>query len=578
MYDLIITNGFLIDGTGASRRRADVAIRAGRIVALGRFSAAEGRRVIDAEGCVVAPGIIDAHTHYDPQLTLDPYAASSCFHGVTSVVVGNCGFALAPTRPEARLGVKQIFSRVEEIDMETLDRIPWDFETFPELLAAREGNLGVNAAWYIGHSNLRLWAMGEAAYDREATEEEIETMRRSVAEAMASGAAGLSSSHSPTDLDTLDRPVPSRQSSLAELSTLACEAGSSNRGSIAYLPFSAVGGLSEADGDYLIELALESRLPVIIQGLGARSKTDAPTATWPESKAYLERARARGAAVYSLLISRPFIRPFSLAKGTTLFEGALAFDRLFTQAKSVPDRIKMLRDPDYRNAIREAVEKPNTDPDAGSTLPPPRFEQLRVNRTAHPDNQRYVGQTLAEIGRERGEAPMDSLIEIALKDDLETEILWSTDTDEWREGTQLASLHPQMIIGTSDGGAHLGRDDGAEFSSYFFRYWVREWGRWELEAAVRELTAIPASILGLTDRGILAPGYAADLVIFDPVTIGPDLKEFREDRIPGQKRWISRPVGVRATIVNGVPIVLEGEIPDDAGLPGTVLRPGLPRE
>jgi len=575
MYDLLITDGFVIDGTGASRRIADVAIQDGRIAAIGRIGRSEARRVIEAEGRVVAPGFIDPHTHYDPQLTLDPFASSSCFHGVTSVVVGNCGFALAPTRPSGREGVKQIFARVEEIDLAVLDQIPWDFETFPEFLAAREGRLGVNAAFYIGHCNVRLYAMGDDAYHRAARPDELDAMRKIVREAMAAGAAGFSSSHSPTDLDTQDRPVPSRQATHAELEALSLEVGHAQRGSIAYLPFSAVGGLSADDGELLIRLALASRLPIIIQGLGARSKVDAPTATWPQSKAYLDRARARGAAVYSLLIARPFRRPISLAVGTTMFEGALAFNRLFREARTVPERIAMLRDPAYRDAIRFSVERPNRDGSLGSTTPPPQLATLSVHRVRDGANQKWVGMGLVEIAKQLRCEPMDAMVDLALSEDLETEFLWSTDSPEWREGTFEAACHPQMLIGTSDGGAHLGRDDGAEFSSYFLRYWVREWGRFELETAIRDLTAIPAAVLGLTDRGLLLPGLAADIVIFDPETVGPDVKAIGEDRIPGQRRWASRPKGIVATIVNGVPIVLDGQIADEGARPGQVLRPGL---
>lgn len=574
MYDLIVRDGTLIDGTGATRRIADVGVRDGRIAAIGRIARSEGRREIDASGCVVAPGFIDPHTHYDPQLTLDPFASSSCFHGVTSVVASNCGFAIAPTRREHRDCVKHIFARVEEIDPAVLDRIPWDFESFPEFLAAREGRLGVNASFYLGHSNVRLWVLGEEAYERAATPDEVDAMRALVREAMAAGAAGLSSSHSATDWDALDRPVPSRLSTLDELEQLVAEVGAASRGSIAYLPASAVGGLTPDDGALLIRMALSSRLPVVIQGLGARSKTDAPTATWPKSRAYLEQARSQGAAVYSLLISRPFQRPFSLERGTTMFEGALAFHRLFREADTVEERCRMLRDPAYRDAIRESVEHPNRDPDAGPTTPPPGFGMLSVHRVRDAVHEPLVGRTIPELAAERGVAPMDAMVDLALAEDLATEFLWNTDTPEWRDGTHQASIHPQMIVGTSDGGAHLGRDDGAEFSSYFLRYWVREWGLWSLEAAVRELTAVPASILGLTDRGLVLPGLAADLTIFDPDTVGPDRKELVEDRIPGQTRWTSRPSGFRATIVNGVPIVLDGEIADEAARPGQVLRPG----
>lgn len=574
MYDLIILNGLVIDGTGISRRQADVAIKDGRIAGVGRYAASEAKRTIDAEGMVVAPGIIDTHTHYDPQLTFDPYATSSCYHGVTTVVTGNCGFAMAPLKPEDRAFMGSVFTRVEEIGTGTIAAIDWDYETFPEFIAKREGKLGVNAAFHIGHSNLRRWVMGNAASEREATDEEIGAMREIVREAMEAGAAGLSSSHSPTDLDMEDRPVPSRFSSHKELLALCEEVGESNRGTIGYLPLSAIGGLTPEDGELMIDMALAAHRPVIMQGLGARSKIEAPTATWPESEKYLEKCRSRGAAVYSLLISRPFNRPFTLSGFTSMYEGVHPFHRLFkTEGKEA--RIAMLRDPAYRDEIRHAVENPNRDPDKGSNTPPPAFNMVLVNKASLPENVALQGRRISDIAAERNMAPMDVMVEIALSEDLETEFLQNTETDEWRDGTALASRHPQMIIGTSDGGAHLGRDDNAEFTSYFFQKWVREWGTWTLEEGVRELTMLPAKILGFNGRGVLAEGYAADIMIFDPDTIGPDRKYRANDLPGGDSRWTSRPKGIKATIVNGVPIVLDGELVADCGLPGHVLRPGV---
>jgi N-acyl-D-aspartate/D-glutamate deacylase len=572
---LIISNGLVIDGTGLPRRRADVAILDGRIAGIGTFDPADADRVLDAEGRVVAPGIVDPHTHYDPQLTFEPYATSSCYHGVTTVVAGNCGFSIAPARADDRDFITQIFARVEDMSPGSLAGIPWDFETFPEFLAAREGSLGVNAAFYVGHCNIRRWVMGDASYEREATEDEIEKMCMLVREAMAAGAAGLSSTHAPTHLDSQDRPVPSRFASKDELAALVKEVGRYNGGSISYLPYSSIGGLDEADGDYLIELALASRLPVIIQGLGARSKVDAPTATWEHCKAYLERARKVGAGVYSMLMARPFNRRFSLAEHTSLFEAVFPFHRLFDEAKPVSERIAMLRDPTYRDEIRHSIENPNRDSSLGSTLPPPHLEAIQIYRASRPENQKLIGQSMVEIARERDVAPMDALVEIALSEDLDVEFVWRTESEAWKKGTYVASTHPHMIIGTSDGGAHLGRDDGAEFSSYFFRYWVREWGCWELEEAIRQMTQQPAALLGLSDRGMLLPGYAADLMIFDPDEIGPGRKEYVHDFPNGEGRWSSRPEGIYATIVNGVPIVLDGELVEGCGLPGRVLSPNV---
>ena len=572
-YDLLITNGLVVDGTGLPRRRADVAIRDGKIAGIGQFDESLADKVMDAQGRIVAPGIIDPHTHYDPQLTFDPYATSSCYHGVTTVLAGNCGFSIAPVKAEDRGFMSQIFTRVEDMAPDALEGIPWNFESFPEFLKSREGHLGVNAAFYVGHCNIRRWIMGEDSNTREATDEEITAMRALVREAMDAGAAGLSSTHAPTHLDAADRPVPSRLASRDELQALVNEVGLCNRGSISYLPYSSIGGLDEADGDYLIDLALSSRLPVIIQGLGARSKVDAPTATWENSKKYLERARHQGAGVYSMLMARPFNRRFSFAEGTGLYDGVPALARLFSEADDVASRAAMLQDSAYRDSIRDAVENPNADPDKGSTLPPPHFDVVQVYAAEKPENQELVGRSLADVAKERGIAPMDLMADVALSEDLAVEFIWRTETEEWKDGTHVASQHPNMIIGTSDGGAHLGRDDGAEFTSYFLQYWVREWGKWELEEAIRQLTQQPAALLGLSGRGMLLPGYAADIMIFDPDRIGPDKKEFVNDFPNGVGRWASRPQGVHATIVNGVPIVLDGELVEGCGYPGEVASP-----
>ena len=575
--DLAVMGGTVVDGSGLPRRRADVGVKDGRIVEVGFVDADSASEVVDADGLVVAPGIVDAHTHYDPQLTFDPYATSSCFHGVTTVLAGNCGFSIAPTRVDDRPFITQMFARVEGMSPKALEGLPWDFETFPEYLAAREGRLGVNLACYVGHSAVRRFVMGDAAQEREATDDEVAAMVRIVGEAMAAGAAGFSSSHAPTHFDSHDRPVPSRLAGDAELEALVAEAGRHNGGTIAYLPFGSIGGLDDAGEEQLIRLSLLSRMPVIIQGLGARSKVDAPTAGWDSAKRFVDEATARGAAVYSLLMAKPFDRTFTLAGGTSLYQGVLELNRLFTEAETVEERAALLRDESFRAAIRGSVDHPNKDPDKGPTLPPPHWDNLVVNQVVSSENEAFLGRSIREIAAERGvgERAMeeDVLAEIALADDLATEFVWRTESPEWREGTRLAQLDPHMLLGTSDGGAHLDRDDGAEWSSYFLRYWVREWGAWTLEEGIRQLTQWPAALLGFADRGMVRPHFAADLMVFDPETISPDRKEFVHDFPNGEGRFTSRPTGVHATIVNGVPIVRGGALVDGAGLPGQVLRP-----
>lgn len=572
-YDLVVRNGMVVDGTGLPRRRADVAVTDGVIVEVG-FVEGAGAREIDAEGRVVAPGIVDPHTHYDPQLTFEPYGTSSCFHGVTTVVAGNCGFSVAPLKPGDDEWLIQLFARVEGMDPSALQGIPFDgFESFAEYLASLDGKLGINAAFYVGHCALRRYVMGEACQEREATPEEIERMATLVRAAMEAGAAGFSSTHSPTHFDSADRPVPSRFASRQELQALVAAAGHGRGGSIAYLPESAVGGITPEDEALLIELSLAARLPVVIQGLGARSKVDAPTAGWDNAKRFVDEATEQGAAVYSMAMSKPFNRTFTLAGGTKLYEGALELNRIFTEAATVEARAALAADPAFRDAARHAVEQPNRDPAKGPTLPPPHWDVLLVNQVATPANDKLVGRTVADIAAERGVHPTDAFLDIALSEDLQVEFLWRTETPEWIEGTRVAQADPHMVVGTSDGGAHLDRDDGAEATSYFLRYWVREWGGFTLEEGVRQITAIPAALCGFIDRGLLLPGCAADMFIFDPDTISPAYKAFVHDFPNGAGRWVSKPDGVLATIVNGVPIVLDGELQPDAGLPGKVVRP-----
>jgi len=322
--------------------------------------------------------------------------------------------------------------------------------------------------------------------------------------------------------------------------------------------------------DLLVELGRVSGLPVIIQGLGGRNKVDAPGADWGVALEFLERARTAGSAVYSLLLARPFDRPFTLAAGTTLYEGVPAWDRVISPAAA--DRERLLRDPDVRHAMRDAVEHPNRDPDRGSTLPPPHWDVLFVGSVSRPELDPYVGRSVLDIAKEQGVAPADAMIDLALDDDLQTQFRWITETDEWMTAVREAQHNPHMIIGTSDGGAHLGRDDGSDYSTYFLRRWVLDLGEWTLEQGVRQLTSVPAAILGFADRGVVRTGNWADLVVFDPEELRrPGRKELVHDLPGGTGRFQAYPNGIRATIVNGVPIVLDGTL--TGRRPGRVVSP-----
>lgn len=569
-YDLIIRNGFVVDGSGMPRRRVDVGIRDGKVAKMAHLEDKTGAQEIDAKGMIVAPGIVDAHTHYDPQITFDPYATMSCYHGVTTVMAGNCGFSVAPCKAKDRENLTAIFARVEDMDPIAMSGITWDeFETFKEFLDSRKGKLGVNFACYIGHSNLRRWVMGDDAIKRAATDDEIAQMCAMVREAMEAGAAGFSSSMAPTHLDIYDRPVPSRLAEKKEVLALVAEVGKAGHGSIAFLPSSAIGGITKEDQEYLIEIGQTAGLPVIIQGLGGRNKVDAPTATWEASQIFLDDAVKRGGPVFSLLIARPFDRSVVIGPANLHYRAVPSWMKMLNLPE--PERAALLRDANAREELRTAVENYNRDPAKGTTVPPPLWTTVFVDRVADPKHKNMEGASIQDLANEQGKAPADVILDLALEENFKTEFRWRTESPEWRDAVKAAQLDPRMIVGTSDGGAHLAKDDGSDWSSYFLRSWVIDRGVWSLEEGVRQITQIPAALLGITDRGFLKVGNWADIMIFDPETIGPWKKEFTHDLPGGVGRVKAWGKGVKATIVNGQPIVLDGQLL--SALPGQVVRP-----
>jgi len=569
-FDLIVRGGMLVDGTGLARRRVDVGVRDAKVARIGRLDGHTATEEIDATGLIVAPGIVDVHTHYDPQITFDPYATTSCFHGVTTVVAGNCGFSVAPVKPADREFLAGIFAQVENMDPVALGGILWDECTsFAEFLEHRHGRLGVNLGCYIGHSNLRRWVMGEAASEREATDAEIAAMRQMVADAMAAGAAGVSSSAAPTHLDLSDRPVPSRLSSRGELLALAEEVGKFGAGSVAFLPASSIGGLDGEDMAYLIELGRRSGLPVIIQGLGGRNKVDAPTATWEAAQEFLDEATRQGAPVYSLLITRPFDRGFRIAADNFHYLAVPSWNAMLKLPHG--ELVALLNDPTARTELRHAVEGYNRDPAKGTTVPPPLWEAVWVDKVTLPEHAGLQGRSIRDIADEQGVEPADALLDLVLAEDLATEFRWRTESPEWRDAVGTAQHDGRMLIGISDGGAHLARDDGSDWSSYFLRSWVLDRQVWTLEEGIHQITEVPAALLGLTDRGVVKVGGWADLMIFDPATIGPWRKEFVHDLPGGAGRYKAWGRGVKATIVNGQPIVIDGAL--TSRLPGQVVSP-----
>jgi N-acyl-D-aspartate/D-glutamate deacylase len=563
-FDTIIRGGTVVDGSGLPRRTADVGIRDGVITDIGRLSG--GRQTIHADGLVVIPGIVDVHTHYDPQLSFEPFATSSCFHGVTSVVAGNCGYSIAPCRPEDRGWLTALFAQVEGMTPAVLEQgLPWDWDTFPSFLAALDRRLGINAAIYVGHSALRRFVMGEAASERAATAAELERMQQLLREAMAAGAAGFSSSHAPTHTDQHRRPVPSRCATFDEIKRLAATAGEGGAGSIAFLPESGPAGLTPVDRERLIELAHAAGLPVVIQGMGYRP---GQRERWEDQVRFLATARGRGAAIYSMLRTQPFLRPFNWRRGTSLFDGVPHWRDL--AQLSPAERLARLSDPAHRERLRWGLDHPNTDPAQGSTLPMPAMTAVFVDRS--PSDPGAEGQSLADLACARGVHPADVMCELAVADGLETQFLWNSESPAWVEANAESQRSPHMIVGTGDGGAHADRDDGAEWSTYYIRRWLLDRELWSLEEGIRRITHLPAMITGIKNRGLLARGYHADVVLFDPARLRLGRKQLVRDLPGGEERWQVLPEGVVRVLVNGETIVEGGRL--TGARPGRVLRIG----
>jgi N-acyl-D-aspartate/D-glutamate deacylase len=545
-------------------RTADVGIKDGIITDVGNLSGA--KREIRADGLMVIPGIIDAHTHYDPQLTFDPYATSSCFHGVTSVIGGNCGYSIAPVQKKDHDYIEALFAKVEGMSPKVLHSgLPWDWDSFPSYLDAIDKRLGINAAVYIGHSAIRRFVMGDAASERKARPDELDKMKAIVREAMHAGAAGFSSSLAPTHVDQFNKPVPSRHAEYEEVAALIEVAGEGGAGSISFLPETMVRGLDERDRERIIEVARRCGLPIIVQGMGSRA---GKPEMWADQKRFLARARERGAAIFSMLRNQPFMRPFNWKRGTSLFDGVFHWRDLTDLPPA--ERLAKLRDPKFREQLRAGLDHPNTDGSKGSTLPPPPLHTIYVDGSK--SDPGAIGKTLAQLAKERGVHASDIMAELATGDNLETQFIYNDQSDAWAQAKIESLQSPHMIVGTGDGGAHADRDDGAEWSTFFIKYWLLEKQVFTLEEGIRRITHIPAMIAGIKGRGLIARGYHADIAMFDPGRIGLGKKRLTADMPGGEERWQVGAEGITRVIVNGEVIVENGEL--TTARPGRVLRVG----
>jgi N-acyl-D-aspartate/D-glutamate deacylase len=549
--DLVIRNGTVIDGTGAPGKRADVAISGGKIV-----SADKAKRVIDADGLIVAPGFIDPHTHYDAQICWDGATTPSSWHGVTSVVMGNCGVGIAPCKPAAREIAMRDLVNVEAIPFEVLSAgITWDWESFPQYMdAAAKRKPSLNLGFLAPLTPFRHYVMGEASMERAANVDEIARIKTLLGEAVDAGAFGWSSTLLNQHMGFGGRPLACRNASREELKAYCNALRERGKGSIECAMTRQISVLEPAELDLLDFMLRESARPVTLIALFDRD--DVPEALRTTMR-NLQPMIARGA--------RPQTSPLPLTRELVMrspfaFAAFPSWKRLFVDTSKEAQRA-VYRDPAFRSQFRNDLKSPASFAD---------WARITAHELKSPKLKQYEGKTVAEIAKERGVDGVDALLDLTLEDDLENEFTvqsWNTRNDRMAELLNDRSV----LLGLGDGGAHLDMLCDSGYPTYVLGTWVRERKVLTLEEAVRRMTSDPADFFGIKDRGRIAPGMAADLVLFDPATVGSDARPERLHDLPGGgKRMVKRSRGIEMTLVNGAVTWENGALTGAAA--GRVLR------
>lgn len=563
MLDLVIRGGTVVDGTGADARTADVGVRDGRIVAVGRVDE-RGARELDAEGLVVAPGFIDPHTHYDAQLLWDPAATPSCYHGVTTVIGGNCGFSLAPIGDADIDYVRRMMARVEGMPLAALESgLGWEWRTLADYLAQLDGTCAVNAGFLVGHSALRRVVMGDDAVGGTPTAEQIAAMRDLLAASLRAGGLGFSSSHNTAHTDGDAQPVPSRAADRDELLALAAVVAEHPGTTVEFITAGCMNELSPDEMALMADLSVAAQRPLNWNVLTLNPSR--PELAEHQLSAS-DLARERGGEVVALMMPGGGALRLSFLTYCAL---NLLPDWPTVLELPVPERIAKLSDPEVRRWMAERAASAQ-----GPLRGVARFDSFRIGQTHAPANAAYTDCLVGDIAAEQRRDPFDVLLDIVVADELRTH-LWPETAPPtaatWEVRARFLRDH-RTLLGGSDAGAHLDRMCGARYPTELLAEGVRHFGALSLEEAVRMLSDEPARLFGLRDRGRIAEGMHADLVVFDAATVAPLPIHEVADLPGGCERLTSEAVGVANVFVNGVEIVADGALTGER--PGTLLRSG----
>ncbi len=553
--DLLIRNALVFDGSGSTPAIKDVAIIDGLIGAIGTNLSNSSSETVDADGLALMPGIIDSHTHFDAQVTWDPYVRPSPALGVTTAVIGNCGFTIAPCKPQDRDITMRNLTQVEGMSLDVLRQgIDWGFETFPEYLAfLRRKGSAVNLAAYIGHSSVRTWVMGAEASQRAATDAEIAQMAQIVREAMAAGAVGFASSTSPAHNGEGGMPMPSRLASDPEMMALIKAMGEAGRG--VYMV--TKGG--QMPVSFLEDMAAQSGRPVMIAALLHNSTN--PTTVFNDLDA-ITAANTRGHRLTGQVSCCPLTMDFTLASPYPV-EGLKSWKPALGLAG---DALKtVLQDAVFRQRVRDEIAAPST-----FRLFNGEWDKVQVVEVTRPVHARYEQRTVADIAAQEGRDPLDVMLDLALSEDLQTIFTAQLlNSDEEAVGRMLN--HPHSLVSLSDAGAHLTFFNDAGFGLHLLGHWARDLGAMTMTDAVQRLTSQPARVLGLTDRGLIREGLAADLLLFDPAAVGRSPKRRVFDLPGGAARLTTDATGVQGVWVNGQRVADQRGLKTAAPLAGRLL-------
>lgn len=565
-HDLVIRGGTVVDGSGLPRYGADVAVSGGRIARIGRSIRERGAEEIDARGLVVAPGFIDGHTHMDAQVAWDPLGTCSCWHGVTTVVMGNCGFTLAPCRPDERHLVLRNLERAEDIPAEAMEAgIEWTWETYAQYLdAVARWPKGINYAGYVGHSALRTYAMGERAFSEPATAADLAAMKHELADALAAGAMGFTTSRTRNHETADRRPVASRVATWDEVRELVGVLGDLG-GGIFEIAGEDTGRDPDRARDYLgrlRDLAVDTGVPVT---WGMFSMRAAPDMWRPYFDLLEETARAGG---------RMFAQVHSRALSVLLsFETRLPFDRLpewrELRRRPLDEQRAALRDPEVQRTLVAAAGAADYTRGVGAETRRPEYEWIFLM-----EDPTGPHRSVAELARQRGLDPVAAMIELALERDLRCFFVQPLANENLDHVLEMMR-HPRSVVTFSDSGAHVSQIMDSSLQTHVLAYWVRRRQALTLEEGVRMLTLEPASAWGLHDRGLLREGMAADIIVFDPDRVAPEMPEVVRDLPAGARRLRQKATGFHASIVNGQVVLRDGE--PTGAFPGRLLHGPLAR-